>query len=1800
MPDFKNDLRDTSFSLPYLLNTSSIELFIKERLTHLFGGHIITDAGQTFSAALTAPTPDDVQMCQKANLTLSGCLEIRWSGDKRPITFSFPYPIEGVFVFRSNASSSGHAQTWNWHPRFVGKPGFKIIKKYSSQPDQIDFIYRYDFLDGRYVACPPAPIDCTQKGRNMPFSLFIPSGTYLLPHSVEDDGLYPRDEVADALFSVFPAGVVTVNNTNKKRIQQIISDAFSTLTSEKLATVDEQDLQWQRLYTYSAYLTATITSALCNVLDQYLRRVKKQKTEPNSTDLWDLLLQLPRDIVPISNLITKGQLHLFDPLNGIEALSKLSSFQRYPYSKAILDRLPPIFRQNHPSYQGVICPVESPESLKVGIALHLARNTQTDAIGHIRKADKTEIDEDLGRAASLVPFYQHNDGVRAMMGAKNLKQAAPVRARAKPVVTTGHETALDETAQRLAKAGISESNLAVDVGADLLVAYMPWYGWNVDDAIVANERLVSDGSLDWVVENDYFEYLLPGFSLCAPVFENTFEEAFKWLSYGKSGLRKLGPIRPEDPIAFFRNANGENRMPVSCRAEERGELVGLSYSPPPFDQCGGSLSWKIRHHYPFRVGDKIMGRHGNKGIVAKILPPDELPRLPDDGRLPEKLRGKPVDLILNPHGVISRMNLGQLLETSVGMLMQFKDKGFQFPQNVGQAFSKLDIDALQEYFVKINGNHHPPLFDPYGRIHMVMPSGPKTNAPVTVGVQHILRLKHVAERKAQVRAGASRNNNRYGYNLVSGQPVGGRRRKGGQRLGEMEMWALAAHGAAKSIESALTIKSDPAAMGEKLPFGQTFQAIKDHLFAMGIVCDETASEGLQLRWADEADIQNVCKPVTSPGTWNVGVEGHFICEANRCSYQLPFPSIATGSAQRDKQIRLTMNDLLAAKGLRLPEDEAAQIPPLSGRSKEGDIQFQFLAADGKRKKLKCTFHYKRGKRSVSLDFTIGRDLFAAYKQNDSPRQAISLQQLGLFWLTCPFHKSKKLVEKRQRIIPVHEDGGLCDQSIFGGTDLSIWTPDAFGAIRLDEAILYPGLRPGDKAKLKLKSGSFKLDEKCPPPDLTIFPVLPMKYRYRAPKHLGAGNLPQNDLLTSRYSKLAQLVDQKADGQQIRDEILGIIGIIHNRLFGKMGLLRRAGLGRRVDMSARLVIVPDPDLGWDTCAVPIEILMALLGPEISKHPELLSEFAQVDGVDDLIKAIFGIDLAEPQVPQAVEQMVLNQAFWSNPIWPNKALAKDHLSLAGRVIERYIELHPQTTVLLNRQPSLHRFSIMGFKIKVLPPDDGMVLKINPLVCNGFGADFDGDEMALHMPITNEEMLEAETMLPTAVANLFSNANGQPMAHFDQDFVAGHFYLSLSGEGRHKLASLFGSLNCPDCDAILTEPAPWKKKHGQKMIDHLCHHHPTHAPSIIQEWMNLAYQFVTEQGMSFGFLELWHLRQQVTEQTRKFLADAEKITDPKILSASTGTFGNRLLEALEIDLPHSVQSPGFGLAAMALSGARGTKQVRQLIGARGWLDPGAVGFQPQSEQFFCKKSLVEGVNQDESYFATMNGRSSMLDKKLGTGQAGYLTRRLVLAAWPWRVKTGDCGADRSSAAGLVDCKWQEHCTICSACYGQLPPDLPVPDGYPAGLIAAQSFGERGTQLSMQSFHTAERQLSIHEVVALLGGRDPEPGFSNKNTQDADCKVKTYNWFVDKADVPKYLERIRRENGYKQIDERHLLLIWLVIHRSPEKTISNAWRYSHSPLAGLIGPRQWQGLLQAICTGAYDDLNSPLTRILTSQSPV
>jgi DNA-directed RNA polymerase subunit beta len=472
-------------------------------------------------------------------------------------------------------------------------------------------------------------------------------------------------------------------------------------------------------------------------------------------------------------------------------------------------------------------------------------------------------------ATSLIPFMEHDDGQRALMGTNMQRQAIPLIKPESPIVGTGAEkrAACDSgyviiapedgeivnvdasriemkdkkgkmTTYNLTKYARSNTSTCINqrplvskgdkikagdmmadgpaiengelaLGRNVLVAFMSWEGFNYEDAIVLSERMVSDDVFSSINIEDYTMDVRDtklGPELVTNDIPNIGEEKLKDLddrgvirigAEVSSGDIMVGKITPKGETElsaeekllraiFGDKAKDVRDSSLYLEHGEHGKVVDVkNFSREAGDRLSAgiieSLQVSVANLRKIQAGDKLAGRHGNKGVVSKIVPEEDMPYMED---------GTPIDIILSPLGIVSRMNLGQLLETHLGFAAN--KLGYKAATPVLNGLSEEQIKAeLKKAGLPEDGKVT--LYD--GK------TGEKYDNKVTVGYKYILKLNHMVEDKIHQRSIGP-------YSLITQQPLGGKAQFGGQRFGEMEVWALEAYGAAHCLQEILTIKSD--------------------------------------------------------------------------------------------------------------------------------------------------------------------------------------------------------------------------------------------------------------------------------------------------------------------------------------------------------------------------------------------------------------------------------------------------------------------------------------------------------------------------------------------------------------------------------------------------------------------------------------------------------------------------------------------------------------------------------------------------------------------------------------------------------------------------------------------------------------------------------------------------------------------------------------------------------------------------------------------------------------------------------
>jgi DNA-directed RNA polymerase subunit beta len=523
----------------------------------------------------------------------------------------------------------------------------------------------------------------------------------------------------------------------------------------------------------------------------------------------------------------------------------------------------------------------------------------------------------IGSSAGLIPFIEKDYVYRSLMGSNQQRQAVPLIQPEAPIVGTGVEHAaaantgqliVAEAAGTVTKATANEvivkykdgpktylpqhfvrsnegscinqkvvvstgdkvkagdaliEGMSIDggelaLGRDLIVAFMPWAGYNFEDAIIISRKLVEDDSLTSINIVDFMIEVREtklGPEIVTRDIPNVSEDTLRHLD--EDGIVRIGAeVHPGDILIGKITPKGEQELSSEERllraifgekAKEvrdtsqrmsngkHGKVVGVKI----FSKAGGhelkagvlmQIQVFVAQMRKIAVGDKLGGRHGNKGVIARILPVEDMPFMAD---------GTPVEVILNPLGVPSRMNVGQLFETHLGMAARALGLKVASP-----AFNGVPVETIEQLLEQagLAKDGKQQLYD--GR------TGQAFAEHTTVGSMYIIKLNHMIADKIHARSTGP-------YTMVTQQPLGGKAQNGGQRFGEMEVWALEAYGAASTLQEMLTIKSDDVygrskayeaiikrteIVGPKVP--ESFNVLVKELQGLGLKVDLVRSDAL--------------------------------------------------------------------------------------------------------------------------------------------------------------------------------------------------------------------------------------------------------------------------------------------------------------------------------------------------------------------------------------------------------------------------------------------------------------------------------------------------------------------------------------------------------------------------------------------------------------------------------------------------------------------------------------------------------------------------------------------------------------------------------------------------------------------------------------------------------------------------------------------------------------------------------------------------------------------------------------------
>ncbi|MFI3301058.1 MAG: DNA-directed RNA polymerase subunit beta [Candidatus Gastranaerophilales bacterium] len=738
-------------------------------------------------------------------------------------------------------------------------------------------------------------------------------------------------------------------------------------------------------------------------LSRIERIVKERMTLQDSETLTPLSLLNTKPLVAsLKEFFGSSQLSQFmDQINPLAELTHKRRISALGPGGLMRERAGFAVRDIHPSHYGRICPIETPEGPNAGLIGSLATHAKVNDYGFVEapffvvkdgvvteevvyltadedenyrcapadiqlnknntikdkfvpvryrsefiisEADKVDFVgvspiQIISVATSLIPFIEHDDANRALMGSNMQRQSVPLLITQRPVVGTGMEkraakdsgmvavSEVDGVVERVigeeiiirdkqkvphiyqlmkyvrsnqdtcinqkplvkegdkVKAGdviadgASTDGGELSLGKNVLVAYMPWEGYNYEDAILLSERCVHDDVFTSVhiekLEIDARQTKLGPEEITREI-PNVSEDTLRHLD--ERGIVRIGArVYADDILVGKVTPKGESEHPPEEKllraifAEKARDVKDNSLRVPHgeggrvldvkvFDREKGDelppgantvIRVYIAQKRKVSVGDKLSGRHGNKGIVSRVLSKEDMPFLPD---------GTPIDIVLNPLGVPSRMNVGQTYELLLGLASYLTGNYYETPsfdERYGDNQSEI---ATREELVKGIKASGCDWVETSGKVRLIDGrTGEQFDEPVAVGLSYILKLVHLVDDKIHARSTGP-------YSLVTQQPLGGKAQFGGQRFGEMEVWALEAYGAAYTLQEMLTIKSDDVSgrnrayeaivKGDNIPrpgIPESFKVLVRELQSIGLDITVAKKDGIEVDLMTDMD-----------------------------------------------------------------------------------------------------------------------------------------------------------------------------------------------------------------------------------------------------------------------------------------------------------------------------------------------------------------------------------------------------------------------------------------------------------------------------------------------------------------------------------------------------------------------------------------------------------------------------------------------------------------------------------------------------------------------------------------------------------------------------------------------------------------------------------------------------------------------------------------------------------------------------------------------------------------------------------
>lgn len=1416
-------------------------------------------------------------------------------------------------------------------------------------------------------------------------------------------------------------------------------------------------------------------------------------------------------------------------------------------------------------------------------------------------------DTHLGNATALVPFGAHNDGARMLMGASMQRQALALEDPDEPLVqsisnalsgqTTEEEMAntasfllkspIDGKVTKIednfievegadgkstkvkklnyfstGKAGgyinhkptvkvgdsVKKDSLLADgwqskngklaLGKNTVVAYMPFDGYNFEDGVVVSEGWAEKMSSEEVKTIEYEvhfqEDVIPIEDTKKRLKELLVSDAILSKLDERGVIKKGATIQAGDILVGFvkektkSDLSGAERLlnrtiidtpkdlyvdkSKYAQGYQKGKIIDVA---TVMNGSTMKVSMKLLSFKSMEIGDKLSGRHGNKGTITKILP---------DAEMPKTVEGQSVELIFSPLAVPSRKNIGQLLEVNAGLVAQKKGMSSYNIQNFDKDEKERLFKELEEIGI------------PDGKQVLINPkTGKAYENPVTVGPMYVMKLKHKVEGKISARNIGSEDAVTALPRKVSGSIDGDRNSP--QNVGGMEFWSLTSAGAVHNIHEMTTLKSDGSGSAE------------DRMARMNIF--EALRHGTQI--PDPVTPQTL--KVLQDQLYGAGIQISPLRNGKKVTMDEKFTSLMLQPLHADQIEKMSPSEVVEPKTF---DSRTGKEDPKGLYSKD------VFGTDGD----------KWGR--INVGGGIPNPMYLAGGSGPRPYEAM-LASKGVTQANL-----LKVIEGGKYIVLDPKDTDIAKHKILTPEEvemlIDIEDKDivvATGSKALRELLSDINLEDELKAaEERLKSAtkpevrskahqhvrilSSALDNDYKPQDylLPFIPVLPVKYR--EPVKAGADDKIAEDGITILYQNLMKknrelekaieandghedLIDRKtfaeieSDRYKTIKNIIGVgdpfvdnktniayDGIIH-RMKSKQGFLRDKMQSKAQDYSGRSVIVVDPELDMDQAGIPEDMAAEIFAPKIENA---------------LQKDKF--------TPKQIRHIMTerNEDF-------RRALS---------------QIAEDEVIILNRQPSLHRHSLQAFKPVIRwdgATSKNKAIGLNPIVTTGFNADFDGDTMAVHTPITDAAKKEAkEKLMPSQ--NLLNPTNNSIIMDLKHEMQLGIYYMTrdripmgspkeyknikelskaydrgdvstydavkmnvpqkgtiISTAGKH----LFNSV-LPPAYVDFEKNTNIKKGDIEKILFSIMDdskYGPMRAVQIINELKNLGFKSSTMSAVSIGVKDFDPI---TSLDKNKLFSDAEKspsvakyIDDREEFNVEKAKYVQNEIEKL---IKGGILGEDNPVEIMRASGARGNagqiSAMSALVGTG--KDVSSRSIRP------VKSSLIEGATPDEFWDLSNDARKGIYDRSVASQGPGELTRYVWMANKQTVITEKDCGDTKGillnlnketdarglsgrvlidavtlKNGGIIQPKRGEPLSraevdkirneakdkaaikvrsplscksttgICQYCYGAKAGGMNnelVSIGEAVGSLAAQSLGEPSQQAIMKTFHT------------------------------------------------------------------------------------------------------------------------------------